>query len=61
MMLAQKLEKYNLQIERKGSARSPQIYCVEKTSGRKFAAWKTQEEAVDWAVNVLSQERSQWA
>lgn len=61
MMLIQTLHKYNLRLERKGSARSPLIYCVEKTSGRKFAAWKTQEEAVDWAVTVLSHERAKGA
>ena len=61
MTMAQTLQKYNLRLERKGSARSPLIYCVENKTGRKFNAQRTQEDAVDWAVNVLSQERAKGA
>jgi hypothetical protein len=61
MDLLRTLEKHNLKIERKGSVKSPQIYCVCKTTGRTFAAWKTQEDAVSWATHVLAEEQRKGA
>ena len=54
-MLAHTLERYGLILRRKGTTK-PQVWCVHVKTGRKFMPWKTQEEAVAWAIRVLESE-----